>query len=316
MKRLVTLLLLAASTHAEPLSIFNDLIGDQWVSSAKLPNGEEVRSRTVWSWGAAKRLVRMRQFVLGKQGEVQRYETILAYDRHTKQIVYRVFSAAGLISRGTASASEVGVVLEQPQLESFPAMRTAYFVDKNEICVARISFKGKDGWKQRIESNLRRTKIENYKRLKLESGNNPLQPLAHFAATWEHRSTTESAVRAISVGKWSLHHRLLRFVDSWTSGKNDPEPFLERYVSFDPRTGKILLFAVHDESGILEGVISKEKNVVTWRLSGHATDGKPLEVRIRCKLLGKERHDWTNERRVEGKWERNFIDTWTSRPRK
>jgi len=313
--RLAMLLLLTASAHAEPLSIFADLIGDQWVSSAKLPNGEEVRSRTVWTWGAAKRLVRMRQFVLGKEGEVQRYETILAYDHHAKQIVYRAFSAAGLVSRGTASASEGGVVLEQPQLESFPAMRTAYSVDKSAICVARISFKGKEGWKQRIESKMRRTKIENYKRLNLESGKNPLQPLAHFAMTWEHRAKADADVAAISVGEWSLHNRLLRFVDSSTD-KDKLDPFLERYVSFEPRTGKMLLFSVDEQGRFLEGTVTKKENVVTWHWIGHGDDGKRIEARMHCTLLGKERHDWTCEVLKGGKWEPSLFDSWTSRPRK
>ena len=39
--------------------MFEDLVGGQWVSSTKLPDGKEMRSRTVWSWGVGKKLVRM-----------------------------------------------------------------------------------------------------------------------------------------------------------------------------------------------------------------------------------------------------------------
>jgi len=169
LRALLAALLLAATAAAEEsLAIFEPLVGDQWVSSSKLPDGQEVRSRTVWTWGAGKRCVRMRQFVLGDQGEIQRYETIVAFDRAKKKLVYLVFSEAGLLSRGTARAEAGGVVLEQPALESFPAMRTAYAVGEGDECTVHISFKGKEGWKQRIESKLRRTKIGSYKKLELD----------------------------------------------------------------------------------------------------------------------------------------------------
>ncbi|MHC4939405.1 MAG: hypothetical protein ACYTHK_10580 [Planctomycetota bacterium] len=311
MLRLVPLLLLALPTRAEPLQIFEKLIGDQWVSSSKLPNGEEVRSRTVWTWGVGKQLVRMRQYVLGKEGEVQRYETILAHDKPSKKIQYRVFSGAGLVARGTAYAKDGGVVLEQPRLESFPAMRTAYSIDKDGLCLARISFKGEQGWKQRMESRLRRTKIENYKQLKLEGGANPLAPLAPFVGVWENRFAADKPVHSTTTGEWSLHRRLLRVYNT-ERGKEQAE----RYVSFDPRTGAIIFFVKSPHGDFLEGTITKKNDSITWHCGTPPREGKSLEWRLVCTLAQKDLHKWAEFTRWPADNKLHAGPSWISTPRK
>jgi len=307
-------LLAATAAAAEPLSIFEPLVGGQWISSSKLPDGREVRSRTVWTWGAGKRLVRMRQFVLGDQGEVQRYETIVAVDGARKSIVYLVFSEAGLLSRGTARADGQGVVLEQPALESFPAMRTAYAVGSDAVCTVRISFLGEAGWKQRIESKLRRTEIGTYKRLGLERGANPLDPLTPFLGTWEHRATADGPVKAVSVGEWSLHNRLLRVVDGWKR-QDGIEPFCERYVSFDAKSGRFLLFLVDANRGLVEGSVTKRDDDFTWRMAGVDPAGRAFDMAFHCKLAGETRQEWKSESLEDGKWVKGLFDAWSSRRR-
>ena len=305
-------LLAATAAAAEPLSIFEPLVGGQWISSSKLPDGREVRSRTVWTWGAGKRLVRMRQFVLGDQGEVQRYETIVAVDGARKSIVYLVFSEAGLLSRGTARADGQGVLLEQPALESFPAMRTAYAVAADGVCTVRISFLGEAGWKQRIESKLRRTEIGTYKRLGLERAASPLEPLAPFLGAWKHRTAEDAPAKAVSVGEWSLHHRLLRIVDGWT-GADGKKPFWERYVSFDAKSGKLLVFLVDEHGGFFEGTVQRGKDVVIWRFAGTAPGGKAIEARFRCTLAGEDRQEWRSESLEDGEWVEGLFGSGTSR---
>ena len=197
------------------LALFDPLVGGQWISESKLPNGETMRSRTVFTRGPG--LVRMRRFEAGSEGEIQRYETVIA--ARGEKTVYRLFSAAGLLARGTVSERDGRIVLEQPPLRGFPAMRTSYEVD-GDACTARVSLKGDDGWKTRLETKLRRTKLGTYKQLELGPG--PLGFLAPFLGTWRHGEFR-------SEGAWSLHGRLLRIVDRFAEQFDD---LPERYLSF------------------------------------------------------------------------------------
>jgi hypothetical protein len=191
----------------------------------------------------------MRQFVLGKQGEVQRYETVVYYDPIGKKTLYRVFAGAGELSRGTVHGTEEGVVLEQPALAAFPGMRTLYAVSKEGECTTRISFLGEKGWTERIKTVSRRLPITPAKKLELEGGVNPLQPVAALidGKEWD----------------WSLHQRLIRGVLADGS---------EVYVTFDARSGALSFLEIAADGTVREGpVTAKEgKRIVftagdTWR---------------------------------------------------
>jgi len=264
------LLLLAAS----PLTPLEPLVGKQWVASAVLPDGQEMRSRTMWSWGRGKRCVRMRQFVLGKQGEVQRYETILYTDSATKRIVYRVFAGAGELSRGTVEFPKDGVLLEQPARDSFPAMRTLYAVRDDGICTTRISFRGAKGWTERVVTKSRRMALTPAKKLKLDGGVNPLAPIAKLteANGWS----------------WSLHERLLH-----GHLPDDGEVF----VSFNARSGEILFVEIPADGEIREGSVT----VVGKQRLEFAVAGKWRRV---VTLADKGAHATWTERKDGDTWKR------------
>jgi len=218
---------------AAPLAPLEPLVGTQWVATARLPDGREMRSRTVWSWGRGKRCVRMRQFVLGQQGEVQRYETVIYSDAKKEKTRYRVFAGAGELSRGTVRFTKKGVVLEQPASATFPGMRTLYSLNDDDICTTRISFLGEKGWTERIKTQSRRMALTPAKKLKLEGGVNPLQPIAALATgnQWS----------------WSLHERLLH--GHLADGG-------EMYVSFDARTGALNFLEIAADDTVREGAVT------------------------------------------------------------
>jgi len=262
------------------LSLFDPLVGGQWVSTSKLPNGETMRSRTVWTRGAG--LVRMRRFEAGGKGEVQRYETVIA--SRGKTVVYRLFSAAGLLARGTVTEVDGRIVLEQPPMRGFPAMRTAYEVD-GDGCIARVSFEGSEGWKQRLETRLRREKLGTYKQL--DVGEGPLSDLAPFVgARYQHEVVAE--------GAWSLHGRLLRIVD-----RRGGKVVAERYVAKDAKSGKTCVVCVR-RGAMSEGEVEKEGKVFTWRFP---------EVLLRCRVAAGGLHEWTRE---GGPW-LGLPESWISR---
>ena len=276
--------LLLASVASADLAPFEKLVGGQWITSAKLPDGRDVRSRTVWTWGINRKLVRMQGFNLGPEGEVQQYETIVFHHPTNKRLEYRVFSRGGLLAKGVATALENGVRLEQEATPTFPAMRTDYALTDKDACTARISFKGEEGWKQRITSKLSRKKRERYKTLDLQSGGIPVQALSHFTGTWlqgEDKST----------GAWSLHKCLLHVVDE---GK------AERFVSFDLRAQKLLLFVVTGTGAYFEGEVKRAEKDWIWEFTVHP--GK-RQTRLICTPAGKEKQIWRSEVRTpEGKW--------------
>jgi hypothetical protein len=140
-------------------------------------------------------------------------------------------------------------VLEQPALAAFPGMRTLYAVSKEGECTTRISFLGEKGWTERIKTVSRRLPITPAKKLELEGGVNPLQPVAALidGKEWD----------------WSLHQRLIRGVLADGS---------EVYVTFDARSGALSFLEIAADGTVREGpVTAKEgKRIVftagdTWR---------------------------------------------------
>ena len=261
-------LLLAGVVQAAPLDIFKPLIGGQWNSVAKFPDGQEIRSRTVWTWGEGKRSVRVRRFVLGKEGEVQRYETVVYHDPKQKRIVFRVFTAAGIAGRGTVFMDGSGIVLEQKAQKNFPAMRNGYYVDKDaKRCSIHLWFKGKDGWKQRGDTKAAREKLTPAKSLPVGGDANPLaalQPLSNLPG-W----------------KWSMHKRLL-------TGPDD------MFVSFKPKEGLILFLLIDNDGAVFEGTLEIEDgNRFVWNLTS-----------TRRRILQIQTHETWDERKGDNGWER------------
>ena len=242
---------------------------------ARFPDGQEIRSRTVWSWGIKKRLVRMRRYVLGKEGEAQRYETVVYFDAKDKRLEYRVFTAAGAAGTGTVFTDRGEIVLQQKALETFPAMRSGFRVSaKKKECATRLWFKGKEGWKLRGESKSVHEELTPAKILPIGGKANPLaalEPLARLPG-WS----------------WSLHKRLLH---GPTLGGG------EVFVSFQPKEGVLLFLLVHAGGAIYEGTMKADgKDRFIWQIA--ANHRRVLRIRS-----PKEFEVW-DEKKSDGDWKR------------
>lgn len=242
--------LLLALLLADPLAVFEPLVGEQWIASSKLPNGEELRNRTVWSWGHGKRYVALRNFVSGKKGEVQRYETLVY--RAKRGLVYQVFGESGLISTGTARPFEKGVALEQEAMESFPAMRTAYDIPQEGICRVRVALRGNKDWRQVSEVKLRRVELGRYKQLDLRVGASPLDALELLtgAWTWNDGERTRKATGTFRLNRALLHHVV--------------EDGAEQFFSFDQRNGKPFGIEIAADGTVTRGPIEKVETTIIW----------------------------------------------------
>ncbi|MHC4954299.1 MAG: hypothetical protein ACYTGZ_10445 [Planctomycetota bacterium] len=232
MRRLALLLLACTAAHAGDLEAIAPLIGGQWVAVSRLPDGQQIRSRTVWTWGLGRRLVRMRQFVMGKEGEVQRYETVVFRDPANNKLLYRVFAEAGELSRGEVKVIDGVIAFEQPAKTSFPAMRTAYRITGRDSCATRISFRSDGNWKPRIDSKSHREAITPARKLRLEGGANPLAGVAVLVDT--------------KTWRWSLHERLLQGVTPDGS---------DGFITFDPLGGALRFLEVADDGSVRDGTV-------------------------------------------------------------
>jgi len=275
MKKLAVILALASLASAAPLDIFAPLIDGQWNSVARFPDGQEIRSRTVWLWGTGKRTVRMRRFVLGKQGEVERYQTVLFHDAKNKQIGYRVFTAAGSAARGVVFVKEGELVLEQAATKTFPAMRTGFRVDaERKKCTNRTWLRGKEGWKLRGESESVREKLTPAKKLPVGGDANPLAGL--------------EPISKLKGWKWSMHKRLL-YGPSFRG--------CEVFISFEPKGGVLLYLYVQKKGGVFEGTVKVETK--TRFVFKHSETARTV-----AEVESPEKHLIWDERKGDGVWEK------------
>ena len=275
MKKLAAILALASLVSAAPLDIFAPLIDGQWNSVARFPDGQEIRSRTVWLWGADKQTVRMRRFVLGKEGEVERYQTVLFHDAKNKQIAYRVFTAAGSSARGVAFVKDGEVILEQAATKTFPGMRNGFRVGaEKKKCTTRTWLHGKQGWKLRGESASVREKLTPAKKLPVGGDANPLAGL--------------EPISKLKGWKWSMHKRLL-YGPSFRSG--------EVYISFEPKGGVLLFLYVKEKGGVTEGTVKIETK--TRFVFNHSKTKRTV-----AEVESPEKHAVWDERKGDSGWEK------------
>jgi len=265
---------LFAPEPQKPLEAVGWLVGGQWESTAKLPDGRPIETRTVWSWGPARQSMRGRTYVRNGDEEVLQYETVIYWHPQRKRVESVTWALLGPVTRGTGTIEGNKLTLEQPA-KQFPAMKSVWKPDPED----RDRYEGINFWKQGGEwrevmsaASVRKPEKALEKMETRSPAARRLDPLERFVGEWEWTAGDEKQSEVV---ERSQHGGLLHNATKgrWAWIYHDPEKRTLLSLGFDARGG-VTRTIVSPEDGVvrmagIEWVPGEKKKefraVVTWK---------------------------------------------------
>jgi hypothetical protein len=145
-----------ATDHLAPLARF---VGGQWIVHGKWSSGEELRARSTYEWGLARKIIAAKTFVMNGDKEYQRYEGVMAWHPAKKSLFEISFAFNGeltevLMEPVQADTLRIGWTPYDPERPS-KVRQTIKFLD-NDTFLWTVLVKSGDNWQQLIEATWRR----------------------------------------------------------------------------------------------------------------------------------------------------------------
>jgi hypothetical protein len=142
------------SAEANPFAPLERFVGGQWVTHGRWASGEELHARAVFEWGIARKIITAKVYVKNGASEYQRYEEVLAWHPKKKCLFEMTFAFDGHISETVIEKEGEGLRFgwtPYDSTEENKVRQTIRFQGKDSY-VWTVFLKGKDGWKQIIQS--------------------------------------------------------------------------------------------------------------------------------------------------------------------
>jgi hypothetical protein len=141
-------------TKPDPMASLAGFVGE-WEVNGKWADGNPLKARGVYEWGLNKKILIARTFVMDKDKEYQRYESILTWHPGKKSLYEITFGFDGSITEVILEAKEKDTIHigYTPFHEGKPSnlRQTLRFTDKDHF-VWTVQLKQGDEWKQLIEA--------------------------------------------------------------------------------------------------------------------------------------------------------------------
>ncbi|MEE8105648.1 MAG: hypothetical protein V3T86_08960 [Planctomycetota bacterium] len=317
---LLVLLCSVPSVRAEdqepsPLAFLEPLIGGHWLTDARLPGGEPIRTRVTYRYGFAKQFVRGRVYTLTDKGDYLTYETLFFFDPEKKHVAALTFSAQGAISRGVARPGKPGMIeMRTPRSANLPMMRQEYAFTPGvtDAYTGRNYFDRGGAWVQVMETkSKRRADPPIGKPLRLREPSEWLRPLVRLiGGRWEITGTMGGReLDGFTRYEWSLHPTV---IESKTVMRN-PGPEHTVYVAFqyfDP-AAKRLRFLSFSPTGMKVAVVTVRPDVLHYEYTEHTAAG-PVRYKEEHRFLDDDTIKW-KVNKLDGKNWVEFASDMTAR---
>ena len=118
----------------DPMTALAPFVGE-WHVDGKWSTGETLKARAAYEWGLGKKILLAKTFVMDKDKEYQRYESIMAWNPQRKSLYEITFSFDGTISE---------VLLESKERSSIHIGYTPFYADRPEKVRQILRFTDKD----------------------------------------------------------------------------------------------------------------------------------------------------------------------------
>ena len=142
---------------SDPMAVLAPFIGE-WTVDGQWTGGEKLKARGVYEWGLGKKIIIAKTFVMNKDKEYQRYESIMAWHPKKKSLYEITFGFDGSIKEVLIDTKDKDTFLigftpfgDQPE----NLRQTLKFTDKDHFRWT-VSLKQGEDWKQLIDATWER----------------------------------------------------------------------------------------------------------------------------------------------------------------
>lgn len=144
----------ADAPQAEPLQPFARFVGGAWESDG------EMKVRVVYEWGLNKKLLKIKSFLVGKDGPRLVYESSVYWHPEKKQVIFQSTSATGGIFEGVMTPKDnvyTSVFTSFEGDKATPFRQTLEFIDDDTVTWTVFGKKG-DEWVSMHQARQKRVK--------------------------------------------------------------------------------------------------------------------------------------------------------------